>query len=144
MEDFKKEGIKESQKDIQVKKKGGCGKYVFYVVSILLLVLGGYIYWKYYRTYSDGLQGGKMQKISRKGNIFKTWEGYVLISSSTDPSTNMITPKEWPFTVVSDSIAHVLESYAEKNVILRYHQKNGTLPWQGDTEYIIYDVSLVK
>jgi hypothetical protein len=126
------------------KKKGGCGKYVFYTATILLLALAGFIYWKYYATYSDGLQGGKMQKISKKGNIFKTWEGYILINPSTDINSSAITSREWPFTVTNDSLAHVLESFAEKSVILRYHQKNGTLPWQGDTEYIIYDVQLTK
>jgi hypothetical protein len=127
-----------------VKKKGGCGKYVFYTLTILLLALGGYVYWKYFATFSDGLQGGKMQKISRKGNIFKTWEGYILINPSTDINSSAITSREWPFTVTNDSLAHVLESFAEKSVILRYHQKNGTLPWQGDTEYIIYDAQLTK
>ena len=126
------------------KKRGGCGKYVFYATTILLMLLVGFIYWKYFATFSDGLQGGKMQKISKKGNLFKTWEGYILITPSSDPNTNTITSREWPFTVTSDSIAHVLEAYAEKSVILRYHQKNGKLPWRGDTEYIIYDVQLVK
>jgi hypothetical protein len=126
------------------KKTGGVKKFVRRLTFILLVVLLVFIYWKYYYTYSDGLQGGKMQKISKKGNLFKTWEGYLLISPSSDPTTGTLTNKEWAFTVVDDSIAHVLENYAEKNVKLRYNQKNGTLPWRGDTEYIIYEVSLVQ
>jgi hypothetical protein len=144
MEDIKKEIVQDVQKEIPAVKKRGCGKYVFYTLTIILLALGGFIYWKYFATFSDGLQGGKMQKISRKGNIFKTWEGYILINPSSDINTSAITSREWPFTVTSDSLAHVLESYAEKSVILRYHQKNGILPWRGDTEYIIYDVQLTK
>ena len=126
------------------KRSGGFKKFMRWFIFILFVVLVLFGYWKYYYTYSDGLQGGKMQKISKKGNIFKTWEGYLLISPSTDPTTGTFSNKEWQFTVVNDSIAHVLENYAEKNVKLRYHQKNGTLPWRGDTEYIIYDVSLVQ
>ena len=126
------------------KRSGGFKKFVRWFTFIVLLVLAFFFYWKYYYTYSDGLQGGKMQKISKKGNIFKTWEGYLLISPSSDPTTGTITNREWQFTVVDDSIAHVLENYAEKNVKLRYHQKNGTLPWRGDTEYLIYEVSLVQ
>jgi hypothetical protein len=144
MEDLKKDVVKDATEIITPKKKGGCGKYVFITSIILLLVLSGFLYWKYFATFSDGLQGGKMQKISRKGNIFKTWEGYILINPSTDINSSAITSREWPFTVTSDSLAHVLESFAEKSVILRYHQKNGTLPWQGDTEYIIYDAQLTK
>jgi hypothetical protein len=127
-------------------KKGASGfkKFMRWFMFILVLCFAAFVYWKYFYTYSDGLQGGKMQKISKKGNVFKTWEGYLLISSSSDGVSGIITPKEWPFTVTNDSIAHVLENFAEKNVKLRYHQKNGTLPWRGDTEYIIYEVSLVQ
>ena len=126
------------------KKTGGFKRFIRKLLVIFILVLACFTYWKYFATYSDGVQGGKMQKISRRGNIFKTWEGYILISASSDPNLSIITPKEWDFSVTNDSLAHVLETYAEKNVILRYHQKNGTLPWRGDTQYIIYDVSLVK
>jgi hypothetical protein len=106
---------------------------------MLLAILGVFIYWKYYFTYSNGLQSGKMQKISRRGNVFKTWEGYLLISVSTDNNLSLIT-KEFPFSVTSDSIAHVLENYDGKKVRVRYKQKNGTLPWRGDSEYIVYQV----
>ena len=126
------------------KKAGAFKKFIRWFIFIVVLIFLLFGYWKYYYTYSDGLQGGKMQKISKRGNIFKTWEGYLLISPSTDPTTGTFSNKEWPFSVVNDSIAHVLENYAEKNVKLRYHQKNGTLPWRGDTQYIIYDVSLVQ
>jgi hypothetical protein len=124
------------------KRPSAFKRFVRWFSFILIVVLGLFFYWKYYRTYSDGLQGGKMQKISRRGNIFKTWEGYLLITSATDNNQISLTNKEWDFTVVNDSLAHLLETYAEKRVILRYHQKNGILPWRGDTEYIIYDVKL--
>jgi hypothetical protein len=129
---------------VKPKRRSSFRKNFRWFLFIIFILIGAFCYWKYFFTYSDGLQGGKMQKISKKGNIFKTWEGYLLISASSDPGTGLITPKEWPFTVVDDSIAHVLENYAEKNVKLRYHQKNGTLPWRGDTRYIIYEVSLVQ
>ena len=126
------------------RKSGGLKRFIRKFLVLLFIALAVFTYWKDFATYSDGVQGGKMQKISRRGNIFKTWEGYILISASSDPNLSIITPKEWDFTVTNDSLAHVIESYAEKNVILRYHQKNGTLPWRGDTQYIIYDVTLVK
>jgi hypothetical protein len=140
MEDIKTETVAKEQS----KKKNGFRKFLRWFAFIILLIGSITFWWKYYYTYSDGLQGGKMQKISKKGNVFKTWEGYLLISPSTDPTSGTFTNREWPFTVVDDSIAHVLENYAEKNVKLRYQQKNGTLPWRGDTEYIIYEVSLVQ
>lgn len=124
------------------KKANGFKKFVQRFTIVLLLVLLLFGYWKYYYTYSDGLQGGKMQKISKKGNLFKTWEGYLLISLSTDNSNLSIMTKEFPFSVTTDSIAHVLENYEGKRVKVRYKQKNGTLPWRGDSEYLVYEVIL--
>jgi hypothetical protein len=124
------------------KKPSAFKKFVRWFSFTLIVVLGLFGYWKYYYTYSNGLQGGKMQKISRRGNIFKTWEGYLLISISTDNNNLSLLTKEFPFSVTSDSIAHVLENYDGKRVKVRYKQKNGTLPWRGDSEYIVYEVML--
>ena len=100
------------------KKAGAFKKFIRWFIFIVVLIFLLFGYWKYYYTYSDGLQGGKMQKISKRGNIFKTWEGYLLISPSTDPTTGTFSNKEWPFSVVNDSIAHVLENYAEKKIFI--------------------------
>jgi hypothetical protein len=124
------------------KKAGGFKTFVRWFTFILLLSLALFGYWKYYFTYSDGLQGGKMQKISKKGNVFKTWEGYLLTSISTDNNNLSLLTKEFTFSVTSDSIAHVLENYDGKRVKVRYQQKNGSLPWRGDSQYIVYEVTL--
>ena len=125
-----------------IKKASGFKKFLRWIVfiSVVILVIG--FWWKYYYTYSDGVQGGKMQKISHKGNIFKTWEGYLLTSLATTDNNIALTTKEFSFSVESDSIAHVLENYEGKRVRVRYQQKKGTLPWRGDSDYIVYEVTL--
>ena len=111
----------------------------------LILALGIFIYIKYYYVYSsDSSIDGKMQKISRKGFTFKTWEGYLYTTASPDQNTGVLAPIEWTFSVTDDSIAHLLESYVGKNVILHYHQMLGTLPWRGDSKYIVHGVDLYK
>ena len=101
------------------------------------LFFGGNIIIHLVRVY----QGGKMQKISYKGNVFKTWEGYLLISLTTADNSISLATNEFPFSVTSDSIAHVLEKFEGKRVKVSYNQKNGTLPWRGDTQYIVYEVT---
>jgi len=125
---------------LQPKRTHGFIKFIRWVTLITIVVLAFIFWWKYYYTYSTGLMGGKMQKISYKGNVFKTWEGYLLISLTATDNNISLTTKEFPFSVASDSIAHVLEGYEGKRVKVRYHQKNGTLPWRGDTPYIVYEV----
>lgn len=127
---------------LEPKKPSAFRRFLRWFIFILIAVLSLFIYWKYYFTYSDGLQGGKMQKISKKGNIFKTWEGYLLISAAVDNNSISLTTDKWYFSVSNDSLAHLLETYSEKRVKLRYYQKNGALPWRGETPYLIYDVRL--
>ncbi len=127
---------------LQPKKASGFIKFIRWLTLIAIVVLAFIFWWKYYYTYSNGVQGGKMQKISYKGNVFKTWEGYLLISLSTTDNNITLTSKEFPFSVASDSIAHVLENCEGKRVKVRYNQKNGTLPWRGDTQYIVYEVTV--
>ena len=134
--------LKTVTEKLQPKSAGAFKKFMRWFFIIVILVVGAFVYWKYYYTFSSGLQGGKMQKISYKGNVFKTWEGYLLISLTTTDNNISLSTKEFNFSVTSDSIAHALENYEGKRVKVRYQQKNGTLPWRGDTEYIVYEVSV--
>ena len=45
---------------------------------VVLLGAGGYVYWNYFNVYSDGNREGVMMKVSRKGNVFKTFEAEVM------------------------------------------------------------------
>jgi hypothetical protein len=127
------------------KKKNWIKRNMWKVWLFLFLALAISGYFKYYYVYSsDSSISGKMQKISRKGFVFKTWEGYLYTMVAPDQSTGMIAPKEWTFSVTNDSIANVLETYVGKNVILHYHQLLGTLPWRGDSKYIVHAAELFK
>lgn len=127
---------------LQPTKTNSFKKFIRWFLFITLSVGGLIFWWKYYYTFSQGLQGGKLQKISYKGNIFKTWEGYLLISMATTDNNIALTTKEFSFSVTNDSIAHLLENFEGKKVKVRYQQKNGTLPWRGDSEYIVYEAKL--
>jgi hypothetical protein len=90
-------------------------------------------------TYSSGERAGYIQKISKKGWLCKTWEGE--IAQTPLPGA---TPQLFTFTVRSDSIAHVVEEYAGKQVSLTYEQHVG-IPTScfGDTEYFVTKVRKV-
>ncbi len=49
-------------------------------IIIILVVFCSWFYWKYYYTYSDGNRTGLLQKFSHKGNMFKTYEGELVLS----------------------------------------------------------------
>ncbi|MGI8952654.1 MAG: hypothetical protein ACR2FN_13850 [Chitinophagaceae bacterium] len=115
-------------------------------VSILIIVIifAGWFYWKYYYTYSDGNRSGLLQKFSHRGNFFKTYEGELVLNSLITNGTGPISAEKFYFSVVDDSLGKTMSNYEGRRVIIHYQQKNGTLPWRGDTEYIVDSVSLAN
>jgi hypothetical protein len=106
-------------------------------VPILIFSLWAWVALGY--VYSTGDRAGYVQKISKKGWICKTWEGEIAMANL--PGTM---PQIFAFTVRKDSIAHILEQNAGKQVSLTYEQHRG-IPTScfGETEYFVTRVSRV-
>jgi hypothetical protein len=87
-------------------------------------------------TYAKGERAGYVQKISKKGWLCKTWEGELAMANL--PGTM---PQIFAFTVRNDSIAHLIEQDAGKQVSLTYEQHRG-VPTScfGETEYFVTGV----
>lgn len=111
-------------------------KFLGATIAIIVLVLSGFVYWKYYYTYSDGNRTGLLQKFSHKGNLFKTYEGELILSSIQSSGGVGIASEKFLFSVADDSLAKKMMNYEGHKVTVHYQQKNATLPWRGDSEYL--------
>ncbi len=112
-------------------------KFLTSTVIIIVVLLAGYIYWRYYFTYSEGNRSGLLQKFSHKGNVFKTYEGELVLSSIQSTAGVGIASEKFYFSVAEDSLAKRLTSLEGAKVTLHYQQKNAPLPWRGESEYIV-------
>ena len=119
-------------------------KFLIWGILILLVVLGITIFWKYSFTYSEGFRAGLLQKFSRRGNIFKTYEGEMILSSIQTSKNIPIASEKFFFSVDIDRIATMLQGLEGNMIVVHYHQKNGTLPWRGETQYMVDSVNVVK
>jgi len=54
---------------------------LYYALAVVVILSSIFIYWKYFYTYSTGYRAGLLQKFSHKGNIIKTYEGEMILSS---------------------------------------------------------------
>jgi hypothetical protein len=109
---------------------------------ILVLALTGFIYWKYFFTYSSGYRSGLLQKFSHKGTIFKTYEGEMILSSIRSNANVALASEKFLFSVSNEQIAKQMELMQGRMVTVHYRNKNGTLPWRGDTPFIVDSVKL--
>ena len=56
-------------------------KIIKWTLTLIIVFLCTFVYWKYFYTYSEGYRAGLLQKFSNKGNFFKTYEGEIILSS---------------------------------------------------------------
>ena len=103
----------------------------------IIVVLSLFIYWKYSFTYSEGYRAGLLQKISYKGNIFKTYEGEMILSSVQSNTNVAIASEKFFFSVIDKAVAIQLEKVQGESVVVHYVEKNGTLPWKGESVYFV-------
>jgi hypothetical protein len=117
-------------------------KLVTILLAILLIpvvIIALWIWVSLGYTYASGERAGYVQKISKKGWLCKTWEGELAMANL--PGTM---PQIFSFTVRSDSIAHIIEQNAGKQVSLTYEQHRG-VPTScfGETEYFVTRVNRI-
>ena len=116
-------------------------KEVLYVfITLVLIVVGISIYWKYFYTYSDGYRAGLLQKFSHKGNIVKTYEGEMILSSVSGNMNVVIASEKFLFSVTDKYLAQQLDTIQGRMVIVHYKEKNGVLFWHGDSKYLVDSV----
>lgn len=122
------------------KRRTGSGvKKVFRTfVIVLILVLAGYVYWKYYYPYtSDGVKSGYLNYAVRKGQLFKTYEGKLIQEGIRSKTAGAIQSNEFEFSVKDKKIFDVLKVNSGKIFDLHYKEYNGVVPWRGNSRYIV-------
>lgn len=113
-----------------------------WLLSIILIFLVLFVYWKYFYTYSEGYRAGLLQKFSNKGTIFKTYEGEMILSSVASTRDVALASEKFLFTVTNKSLVRQFDTLQGENVIVHYKQKNGSVFWRGDTKYLVDSISV--
>lgn len=87
-------------------------------------------------VYAKGERAGYLQKFSKKGWVFKTWEGELAMVNLPGAM-----PEIFYFTVKDDEVAKKVSSHVGQRVTIFYNQHRG-IPgsWYGDTQHFAQDV----
>jgi len=119
-------------------------KVLYYTLAFAGIILCIFIYWKYFYTYSTGYRAGLLQKFSHKGNIIKTYEGEMILSSVISNSNVAIASEKFNFSVTNRLLANQLDTIQGQMVIVHYKQKNGIVFWHGDSQYLVDSVRRIR
>lgn len=133
----------------QVVKEGAGGvwrktKRVLLVIFLVALAGFGLYLWGIGWTYSEGARAGYLIKTSRKGTIFKTFEGQLNTGGFSSNPVDGSMGNVWEFSVADRDIYEKLQNLEGKQVKLHYRQRYKSMPWQGETTYFVYQAEEVK
>ncbi|MEI6408727.1 MAG: 6-phosphogluconate dehydrogenase [Bacteroidota bacterium] len=118
---------------------GKFARRALWILSIgFVLFLGGYYMYRTY-TISEGTRTGTLFKISKKGVVFKTYEGQLHLGGSAVMTQQSV----WDFSAANGDVYNTLQNYEGKIVKCHYKQMVHAFPWQGDTNYIVYEAEAV-
>jgi lysophospholipid acyltransferase (LPLAT)-like uncharacterized protein len=120
--------------------KSGFIRWTLMLFSSLIILFIIYTVFVLWWSYSSGERAGYVQKFSKKGFVFKTWEGELTMISM--PGTN---PEKFLFSVRDDSVAARINASLGKRVVLAYEQHIGVpTNWFAETEYFVKDVRIIE
>jgi len=123
------------QKNPRKSFRKGFRTFILVVVAILALA----IYWFYFNVKSNGDRKGVLIKFSHKGNFFKTDEGEMWLGCR-----QTVNAEKYFFSVTNDSVATLLRNLQDECLQLEYREFRATLPWRGDSKYIVYGVKKIS
>ena len=124
------------------------GKKITGIVALLsVILLAGFIYFKFYFVFGEGVKAGELNYVVYKGYVFKTYEGRAIqagFGKGKGTNAGAIQSYEFDFSITDQSIADSLMRCGGKTVELGYKEYLGTLPWRGKQKYIVNKIVSVR
>lgn len=120
-------------------------KYLWISLAVVLLFLGVFVWWKYYFVFGEGVKSGYLNYAVNKGNVFKTYEGKLIQEGfgAARPGAP-IGSNQFEFSIEDEAVFKQLEMNSGKYFDLHYKEYHGTLPWRGNTVYVVDKVINMK
>jgi hypothetical protein len=113
------------------------------LIIILVLMIGIFAF-TYFGIYDEGVRAGTVLRVSKKGIIFKTYEGQLNLDSFGALKGTTPFAETFNFSVEKNKadVVRELEAVAlsGERVNLHYIKRYVGFPWRGETKYYITQV----
>lgn len=116
-------------------------KKILIVILVVVLAVTAFLY---FGTYSEGNRAGIVMKVSKKGTIFKTWEGQMNLETFGAMKTDNIVSETFSFSIEGGNQDLIDELNAAAlsgdRVNLKYIERYVQVSWRGETKYFAVGV----
>jgi hypothetical protein len=114
------------------------------LLFIVLLLLSGFFYYRFYFVFGEGAKAGTMNYFVKKGYVFKTYEGRLIQNGIRTQIQGNIASNEFMFSVTDEKIAQQLNNNAGSYLELHYKEYLHTLPWRGVSVFVVDSIISAK
>jgi hypothetical protein len=119
------------------KRVSGARKFFRTFVIVLSLGLIIFVAIKYFFVFGTGAKAGQLNFIVKKGYVWKTYEGRMILTGYRSNVPGSIQSNEFEFSVVNDKVANQLMANSGSFFELHYKEYLGALPWRGMSEFVV-------
>lgn len=120
-------------------------KIVTSLLTIIVIGLALFVYFHFFFVYSSGVNAGNINYFQQEGIIFKTYEGKMIQSGfKSVGGVTKLQSNEFKFSVTDKKVADSLMRCSGKDVELRWKRYMGTLPWRGNSQYVVTEILSMK
>ena len=110
----------------------------FFITIIILAVLAGFLYFKFWWVFSDGTKTGELNSLTYTGYIWKTYEGEIILTGyGSKNAQGTVQSKTFKFSVKDKEVAQQLTNLTGSKVTVHYKEYKGVLPWRGYEKAIV-------
>jgi hypothetical protein len=119
-------------------------KFLGILAAVVILGLLIFIWARYYLVFGDGVKAGTLNYVVRKGYVFKTWEGEVILTGLQAKTGTSMQSNEFLFSVDNDEVAKKLELASGSLVQLHYKEYNGAVAWRGYSKFVVDSIVSIE
>ena len=120
-------------------------KWILIATAIVGIIIISFLYWG---VYDEGVWAGNVLRISKKGIVFKTYEGQLNLQTFGALKGANPIMESFDFSVDPDDeqVINDLQAVAlsGERVNLHYIERYVRFPWRGDTKYFITKVERLE
>ena len=114
-------------------------RFLFKIILVILLIGALLVYWFFFNVYSAGERKGTLVKLTKKGNVFKTYEGEMWLSCR-----NMLNAEKFYFSVADEALSDSMMKMQDECITVTYKQYRRTISWRGDSKYVVEGFSRIN
>jgi hypothetical protein len=113
------------------------------IVAVVIVGLLLFFGMRYYFVFGEGVKAGTLNYVVKKGFVFKTYEGEMILTGLQSRAPNSMQSNEFSFSIEEGALAQKLMLNSGREMQLHYKEYLGSVPWRGYSKFIVDSVVLI-